>query len=302
MASEPRTQSPTPLRARSITPPPGASILQAHPPGSPEFTFLEFAAYFPHVPTSLAVIECVRMKELPVIGPVLDIGCGDGLFTSLAYPEVEVWGIDVNERIAARAQASRAYSHVICKSITESSPALPAEFFATCIANSSLEHIPDLDSALATIRRAIRPGGLFYLIVPRGRDWMDTFPLRRAMDKLRLSEAGRAYAATLDARFAHHHLYDADEWAARLHAVGFVDVESEVLGTDGSQAAFEAWLLPSMMGYLSRRLTGRWVLAPGARSLYAWPVFQTVRRLLETRSGLAGPELLIVCRAPASRG
>ena len=285
-------------------PPTGTSVLASHPARGPEFSFLEFAEYFPHVPAALAIKECVRLKrikELPVVGPVLDVGCGDGLFTTLAYPELDTWGIDVSEREAARAQSSRAYRQVICRSVSDQASALPEAFFATCIANCSIEHVLDLDAALHNIRRALRPGGLFYLTVPR-RDWTETLPLRRALSKVGLGDLGRAYGAALDAQFVHHHLYDAEGWAARISGVGFVDVEWEPLGTGSSQAAFEAWLLPSLAGYLTKRITGRWVLSPSPRRLYAWPVFRAIKRLLAQSPDALSPEIMIACRAPGGLG
>jgi SAM-dependent methyltransferase len=289
------------LRRRSLLPPSGPSLLASHPPQGAEFSFLEFAEYFPHVPAALAIKECVRLKrikELPVVGPVLDVGCGDGLFTTLAYPELDTWGIDVSESEAARAQSSRAYKHVICRSVTDPASALPEMFFATCIANCSIEHVPDLDTALRNIRRTLRPSGLFYLTVPR-RDWTETLPLRRALTKIGLGDLGRAYGAALDSQFVHHHLYDGPGWAARLSDAGFVDVEWEPLGSGGSQAAFEAWLLPSLAGYFTKRVTGRWILSPSPRRLYALPVFRAIKRLLEQAPNSVAPELMIACRAPA---
>ncbi len=283
----------------SIMPPPGERVLEKHPPKGPEFSYLEFFEYFQHSPTALAIKECVRlkrMKELPVVGPVLDVGCGDGLFTSLAHPEVQAWGIDINEREAARAQASRAYQHVICGSVTEDADALPRDFFATTIANCSLEHVPDIRAALKNIRSAMKAGGIFYLIVPNG-EWTKTLPLRKGLEKIGLADAARAYAAGLDAQFAHHHLYDADGWRALLEGAGFVDIEWETLGSDGSQAAFEAWLLPSLGGYLTKKLTGKWIVAPGVRQLYAWPIFRAVRFLADRDKGGAGAEILLACRA-----
>lgn len=280
-------------------PPPGQRVLAENPPQGPEFSFLEFFEYFQHSPTALAIKECVRlkrMKELPVVGPVLDVGCGDGLFTSLAHPEVDAWGIDINEREAARAQASKAYRQVICGSVTEENATLPKNFFATTIANCSLEHVPDISAALKNIRRAMKPGGIFYLIVPNG-DWTKTLPLRKTLEKVGLSDVGRAYAAGLDAQFAHHHLYDAEGWRKLLEEAGFVDVEWETLGSDGSQAAFEAWLVPSLGGYFTKKLTGKWIVAPALRQLYAWPIFRAVRYLTDRDRGGAGAEILLACRA-----
>jgi len=304
MADEPTTSvNGASRRLTDSLPPLSARLLAEHPPTGAEFSFLEFFEYFPHVPTALAIKECVRLKrvkELPIIGPVLDVGCGDGLFTTLAHPGVDSWGIDINEREAARAQASRAYQQVICQSITDTR-ALPANFFSTCIANCSLEHVPDIQAALRTIRASMRQGGIFYLMVPEPR-WTETLPLRRALSRVGLDDVGRAYGAALDAQFAHHHLYDAARWGELLTEAGFGHVEHEPLGSDGSQAAFEASLIPSTVGYVTKKATGHWVLASSLRRLYAWPVFRAVHYLTTANPSGKGAEILLACRAVGESG
>jgi SAM-dependent methyltransferase len=301
-----RTETPrngAPIRnVRDELPSLNAKLLAEHPPQGAEFSFLEFFSYFQHVPTALAIKECVRLKrvkELPIVGPVLDVGCGDGLFTSLAHPEVDAWGIDINEREAARAQSSRAYRQVICQSITDTR-ALPGQFFSTCIANCSLEHVPDIKAAFRTIRAAMRPGGIFYLIVP-APEWTKTLPLRRALTKVGLPDIGSAYGAALDAQFAHHHLYDARRWTELLEEAGFGHVEHEPIGSDGSQAAFEAALIPSIAGYVTKKATGHWVLASSLRKLYAWPIFRAVHWLTTSDPSGEGAEILLACRAVSPR-
>jgi SAM-dependent methyltransferase len=117
----------------------------------------DFAAYYRFSPAALAVRECLRLRavrKFELRSPILDIGCGDGLFAALAYPGKQVWGIDVNLTEIRRAQATSAYNALICGSITN--VALPNSFFRGAIANCSLEHVPDLDQALANIRRVHR--------------------------------------------------------------------------------------------------------------------------------------------------
>jgi hypothetical protein len=50
-------------------------------------------------------------------------------------------------------------------------------------------------------------------------------------------------------------------------------------------------------GYLTKKLTGKWIVAPGIRQLYAWPVFRAVRFLTDRNTGGSGAELLLACRA-----
>ncbi|GAC1576659.1 MAG: hypothetical protein NVS3B20_08190 [Polyangiales bacterium] len=166
-------------------PPRGTAILKAHPPRGPEFTLGEFREFFAEVPAALAIKSCVRlkrMKELPLAGPILDVGCGNGLFARLGYSKVAAWGVEIDAREAEAARGSGAYARVIEESIT-TTKALPEGHFATALGMCSLEHVPDIASALRVIRRALAPLGLFYLIVPH-KNWAAGFPMNRALRSL----------------------------------------------------------------------------------------------------------------------
>ncbi len=134
---------------------------------APELSLADFRRYFPYTPTALAIKECARLsvvRRYGCPGPVLDVGCGDGLFARIAFESVEVWGIDIDAAEGRWAAASRAYTQVILGDVTRAR--LPEGFFATCVANCSLEHVPRIDLALRTIFHSLRPGGVAYLFVP----------------------------------------------------------------------------------------------------------------------------------------
>ena len=47
----------------------------------------------------LRAVECKFMARVPLVSPVLDIGCGDGHFASIAYERLPIdVGIDVFAR------------------------------------------------------------------------------------------------------------------------------------------------------------------------------------------------------------
>jgi len=52
----------------------------------------------------LRAVECRLMAQVPLISPVLDIGCGDGHFASIAYEKLPIdVGVDVMARDLAEA-------------------------------------------------------------------------------------------------------------------------------------------------------------------------------------------------------
>ncbi len=260
----------------------------------------DFSAYYSFAPAALALRECLRLqavKELELPEPILDVGCGDGLFARLAYPAAQTWGIDINPNEVQRAQASSAYNTLICGNIC--SVDLPSAFFGSAIANCSLEHVPDLEGALRTIQRSLRPGAPFALIVPTPH-WTDDLATKQFLRRLGLVGLAGSYGDGIDGVFNHLHMYDEAEWTRRLETVGYTDVQ--VRGIVGSPATwtFDLLLYPSFVGYLTRKLTGRWVLLPRLRFLtvdLARGITNLLGELARAKDRVDTPsEYLITCR------
>ena len=267
----------------------------------PEFALADFQRYFPRTPTALAIKECARLsvvRRYPCRGPVLDVGCGDGLFARVAFDDVEVWGIDVNAAEGRWAAVSQAYAQVILGDVTTA--ALPESFFATCIANCSLEHVPRIDLALRTIFRALRPGGLAYLFVPNA-EWASHLLSVRALKRIGAPALGQTLQQAIDRLFRHHHLYDANGWRSVVAASGLEIAELTPVLSTATTVAFEAFLLPSVAGYLNKRLTTRWTNFPNVRRALARPVYGVVKALMDRSTTAPTAEFLIVARRPEHR-
>lgn len=247
--------------------------------GRPEWPLdaRDFAAYYRYAPSALAIRECLRLRAVRAFEleePILDVGCGDGVFAELAYPGKKIWGIDINPNEIGRAQATASYSTLVCGSITATS--LPSGFFRGCIANCSLEHVPELDLALANIAGALAPGARFISIVPTP-DWTRLLAVPRLLERVGLPSLASAYGSMLDHVFKHRHLYDAQEWTTRLRRAGFLVRDVRVIASQRSSWVFDLALYPSLLGLANKKLTGRWVLFPPLRSFSV----DIVRRALD---------------------
>jgi SAM-dependent methyltransferase len=258
----------------------------------------DFAAYYRFAPAALALRECARLRAVRRIEldePILDVGCGDGLFAKLAYPGRQTWGIDINPSEVQRAQATQSYSTIICGNICAVD--LPQKFFSSAIANCSLEHVPDIRGALANIRGTLRPGGRFVLIVPAPK-WTSELATAELLGRLGLHGLARAYGDGLDKMFSHIHLYDEAAWSKLLVDAGFDQIESHPIVDHGTSWAFDVMLYPSLLAYFTKKLTGRWVLFPGLRLF----TVDAVRAALNAWGGHVPKsevrsEYLILCRA-----
>lgn len=255
----------------------------------------DFERYFPFTPTALAIKECARLTALrrhECPGPILDVGCGDGLFASIAFGDAEVWGIDIDAAEGRWASASRAYSQVILGDVT--SAKLPQGFFKSCVANCSLEHVPRIDLALETIRDSLQPGGVAYLFVPN-KEWTRQLLSAQVLGKLAPALADKL-RDSVDHVFKHHHLYDAKGWREVVERAGLEVVAVDPVLSSATTVAFELFLLPSIAGWANKHLTTRWTNFPRFRRALADPVFSLVRSAMSVADQSPTAEFLVVAR------
>lgn len=164
--------------------------------------------------------ECASYRRFTLEGRILDIGCGDGSYFRLIWPDaVDVVGVDHNPEIAEHGRNSGVYTRMhtaAAHRIPE-----PDACFDNAFANCSLEHMERLPEVLAEIRRCLRPGGklLCSVVTNRFVEW--------SLLPQMVAEAGYAEtAAKLQKDFLDfHHLVNpltVQEWIAVFEGAGFV--------------------------------------------------------------------------------
>jgi len=99
---------------------------------------------------------------------MLDVGCGDGSFTSILGRDFrEVCGIDVQEEYLRQFQDSVADdTRFQVANMSASAMTFPDAHFDTIVSIETLEHIPDLAAAVKEMHRVLRPGGELIITVP----------------------------------------------------------------------------------------------------------------------------------------
>ena len=92
---------------------------------------------------------------------VLDLGCGYGWFCRWAREQgaAQVLGIDVSERMLARAQSATADAAIIYARADLEQVDLPVAAFDLAYSSLALHYIVDLQTLLAKVHRALVPGG-----------------------------------------------------------------------------------------------------------------------------------------------
>jgi SAM-dependent methyltransferase len=244
-------------------------------------------AYLTVAPVSLALeraIECRQLarylEDVPAdnSNKFLDLGCGDGIFGSILWGlEPIAMGVDLDEGELLCARESGAYRNLLAADAA----ALPfAEgSLATILSNSVLEHIPDLDPVFREACRVLRPGGRLIVTVPTPR-YESSFFWTRALTALRLENLAAWYRRTLNRIFKHYHTDSADQWKERLERAGFAIADGHYYLTE-SVVSLDDLLYPfGLIGKLSKRLFGRWILFPAWRRNVAAPVLACLLRNL----------------------
>jgi SAM-dependent methyltransferase len=165
----------------------------------------------------------ILAKAFDSEGLGLDLGCGDGILTDILFKRIgrkpNLVGIDLDPLETAVAASYPFYASV--HACSARSIPLPNGSFDYVISNSVLEHIPDLKSVIAEVRRLLKPGGRFYFTVPapsfHDNLWGNWLPGSSRED----------YLATLDLRLAHLHYLSESDWSELAKANGLV-IESTI--------------------------------------------------------------------------
>lgn len=125
-----------------------------------------FADYAKLAPISLFIIrakECELFSRYVYPRPVLDIGCGEGIFAGMLFDGEIDAGIDPDEKNVKSAQKSNMYKEVYCAG-AENLP-FADNSFRTIISNCVLEHVQDIDRVFSEMNRVLMPGGSAYFSV-----------------------------------------------------------------------------------------------------------------------------------------
>lgn len=253
--------------------------------------------YLEKAPISLALeraIEARLIAALALRRPILDVGCGDGLFASIALSERPDIGCDLSMKELSEARARSAYRSLVGGN-AERLPFRDASF-ATVLSNSTLEHVRDVDLVLGEIARVLRPGGRVIITVPtpsyqRQLFWSRLFRL------LRVSVAARLYEGLVNRVFRHRHIYDTQGWLSRLERHR-LRVETATPYLSSRVVALDDLLYPvAAVGLIWKLATGSYVVP-----LFRRPIAALLSRvLLPLYAGDADGEggyVLLIARSP----
>lgn len=257
------------------------------------------AQHLKELPAFRALIRATEARlfaSLNLASPILDLGCGDGHFASVAIQPFKTCsgpvcaGIDPARAPLAEARARGHYT-VLAQALGDRLP-FPDGAFATVVSNCVLEHIPQVDPVLSEVSRVLQPGGTFVCTVvsqrfPEYLFWPTLFR------RLRLPGLARRYERWFNRISVHHHCDDPARWTARFEEAGLGVDRWQYYLSPAAARTFDLWHYLGAPTLLYRRLTGRWIVAPWRWSLA--PTEWWMRRYYEEPAPTEGLDIFFVC-------
>ncbi len=213
----------------------------------------------PYFRSLVRAVEARFYKDIDLPEPVLDVGCGDGHFASVAFDRPLDVGIDPWTGPIRKAARYGGY-----KALVQGDGAylpFPDRYFGSAVSNSVLEHIPPVDEVLGETARVLQPGAPFVFCVPNDH-FLDSLSVSRALDRAGLRRLGNSYRAFFNRISRHVHCDPPEVWQDRLMRAGFlVDRWWHYFPPQAMQVVEwgHYFGLPSL---LIHGLTRRWLLAP----------------------------------------
>lgn len=215
----------------------------------------------------LRAVEGRFYENIELPSPTLDLGCGDGHFASIVFDRPLDVGLDPWRAPLREAGMRGGYVRVV----EASGASIPYEqgHFASAVSNSVLEHIPDLDPVLTDLARVLKPGAVFIFCVPN-HNFLGALSVSNFFDRIGLKFLADAYRSFFNTIARHHHCDDPETWRKRLEKAGFELVDWWHYFSPKALHVLEWGHYLGLPSLISRRLFGRWILAP-----YRWNLFIT---------------------------
>jgi len=227
-----------------------------------------FENYLKHAPLPLAMErtqECILLSKHKFETPILDIGCGDGIFANMLFRKSIDVGIDPNKKELQRAKLTNKYSELI-QCYGDNIPK-PDGCFKTIFSNSVMEHIPDIKPVLKEAYRLLDKDGRLYLTLPTQLFDKYTFGYQ-ILSKLGMKDKGNKFSNLFNKFWCHYHYYNISGWCELFNEIGFI-VEFEQEYGKRNMCLFNDFMaLFSLPSFFTRKIANTWFWSAKWRRTY----------------------------------
>jgi SAM-dependent methyltransferase len=213
----------------------------------------------------LRAVEGRYFQEIDLSEPILDLGNGDGHFTSATFSKPINIGIDPAFKDLINTKHKNSCEVLICSE----GHALPFQnrYFSVVISNSVLEHIRDLNPVLKEVDRVLKKSGQFILTVPND-NFTKNLSIASFFERLGLEMCANKYRNTFNKISRHYHTDTAMQWKEKLENSGFMVIKSWNYFPERSLSILEWGHLLGIPSWISKKIFGKWILIPARWNLF----------------------------------
>ncbi|MGZ3774639.1 MAG: class I SAM-dependent methyltransferase [Bdellovibrio sp.] len=226
-----------------------------------------FQNYIVTTPLPLALErcwECEIQSNQKFLRPILDVGCGEGLFAFNLFEDKIDVGIEPNPKELERAASFDKYMELIC-CFGDKIPG-NNKSFKTIFSNSVLEHIQDIKPVLTEMHRLLADDGQAYFTLPTDKFDQYTFGYQ-ILSACGLKSLAVRYQNFFNKFWRHYHCYNKDNWELLFSQCGF-KVKTQFEYASKAQCLLNDLGAPfCLFSFVVKKLTNNWFLFPGARKV-----------------------------------
>lgn len=228
-------------------------------------------ADLPYFRALLRAVESRFYSEISLESPVLDLGCGDGHFAHVTFKNLEIFGVDPRFASLQEARMNSSYKE-LAHSSGQNLP-FKTGVFKTCISNSVLEHIEEVEPVLQQVARVLESHGLFIFCVPN-QNFTKNLSVALFLEKMRLTSLASSYRVFFNRISRHVHCDSFIIWEKRLKIAGFKIIDHWDYFSPSALRTLEWGHYFGLPYLISRLIFGKWVLFPAINQMLLYPLLK----------------------------
>lgn len=222
----------------------------------------------------LRTVEGSYFLDIGLDQPILDLGCGDGHFSSRTFAKINIHLIGIDPDFASLKDASehQVFDYLICAQGNQLP--FPDGLYKTIISNSVLEHISDVNAVILELNRVITTNGRLLITVPND-NFTKNLSIAKYFDAIRFRRIANLYRKLFNKISRHFHTDSQADWIGRLEKTGFSIIDSWNYFTEKSLSILEWGHYFGLPSWINWKLFNHWVLFPSInnpmlRKIYHW--------------------------------
>lgn len=247
----------------------------------------------PYFRSIVRAVEAHFYQDFSLPEPVLDVGCGDGHFATVAFDRpldvgLDPWGGPIRE-----ARRRGGY-----RSLVQADGGMmpfPDEYFSSALSNSVLEHIPHVEAVLAEVARVLKPGAPFLFCVPNPAYYSE-LAVPKIFNRVGARGLARRYITWFGKISRVEHADSPEVWQKRLEKAGLSLERWWHYLSPQAWRAVEWGHYFGVPSLVARKLSGRWILVPTHWNLALTDRY--ARRFVQPTADPNGTFTFFVARKP----